>query len=192
MNLVSVDRLTLPAAMLATAKEHLRVRHDRDDGLITQHLAMAISAVERRCNINVNPAVYALDAPALALAPLRPSTALLWPCAASPRYALPVNNVVGFTLLDADGVDQSAGYAIEQADLGGSAAAYLVGAYPLAAIGGVLTLDVGMDAPEQIDPAVAAAILRLTGGYYENRESPSAVVVDDFLGELAAVWRPCV
>jgi hypothetical protein len=183
MNLVSVDRLTLPTAMLATAKEHLRVRHDRDDALITQYLAMAISAVERRCNINVNPAVYALDAATLAS-----GVCAGWPAVA--RYALPVNNVVAFTLEDADGVDQAVPYAIEQADLGGSATAYLVGPPSLAAW--AMTLDVGVDAPEAIDPAVAAAVLRLTGGYYENRESPSAVVVDDFLGELAAVWRPCV
>jgi hypothetical protein len=39
-------------------------------------------------------------------------------------------------------------------------------------------------------PAVLAAVLRLTGGYYETRESASALADDAFLGELAATWRP--
>lgn len=180
---LSVDRAALPAALLDIAKSHLRVRHDRDDLLIGQHLAMAIDQVERRCNINLNPAVFTIDPLAVTSWPVG-----WWP--ANTRYVLPVNNVHDFTLLDGEGVDQSDGYAIEQADLGGSASAYLVGAPLISGAGWALTLEVGVDDPDALTPAVLAAVLRLTGGYYENRESPSAVVVGDFLGELASVWRP--
>ena len=185
MNALNVDRTTLPAALLDTAKLHLRVYHTRDDALIAQYLAMAIDEVERRCNINLNPAVFALEP-----VTLTPGPYAGWPGLA--RYALPVNNVHAFTLDDADGEDMADSYTIEQADLGGSAGAYLVGV-PLVArtvAGWTMTVDVGLDTPDDLSPAVTAAVLRLTGGYYENRESPSAVVVDDFLGELTAVWRP--
>jgi uncharacterized phiE125 gp8 family phage protein len=183
MNAISVDRTTLPAALLAIAKEHLRVRHTRDDLLITQYIAQAIDAVERRCSINLNPAVYALDPCTLDAA---------WPCitrSGAARLLLPVNNVQSFTLEDADNADQSVGYTIEQADMGGAFSAYLVGP-PISGSGWALALNVGVDTLEVLSPAVTAAVLRLTGGYYENRESPSAVVADDFLSELVAVWRP--
>lgn len=179
---LSVDRTALPMALLDLAKSHLRVRHDRDDTLVGVYIAQAVDEVERRCNINLNPATFALD-----LYALGPSTCAGWPVLA--RQALPVNNVQSFTLEDADGLDQSAPYAIEQADLGGSASAYLVGpAVPAA--GWTMTADVGVDNGDDMAPAVLAVVLRLVGGYYENRESPAAVVVDEFAVEMAAVWRP--
>jgi hypothetical protein len=182
MNATTVDRTTLAAALLDAAKAQCRVTHARDDVLIQQYVAQSIEAVERRCNINLNPAVFELDA----------ATLQALPCTGSParaRVALPVNNVHAFTLEDADGLDQSGPYTIEQGDLGGSAAAYLVGPM-VSAADWAMTVDVGVDTTELLSPAVAAVVLRLTGGYYENRESPSALVVDDFLGELATVWRP--
>lgn len=182
MNCLSVDRTTLPQAMTDLAKAHLRVYHARDDTLIGVYLAQAIDEVERRCNINLVPATFALDVPALVLVPCR-----TYPAQA--RWALPVNNVQAITLEDADGTDQSDAYAIEQADLGGSASSYLVGP-PIPAAAWTMTADVGVDDPDDLAPAVLAVILRLVGAYYENREAPQAVVVDDFLGELAAVWRP--
>jgi hypothetical protein len=192
MNAQTVDRTTLPTALLDLAKSHLRVRHTRDDTLIGVYIGQAIDEVERRCNINLNPAVFEIDVYALPCC----AFPLTLPCVGWPavaRLALPVNNVHAFTLTDPDGVDQSDAYVIEQADLGGSAGAYLVGpalatAPPAAAW--TMTTDVGVDTADAISPAVLAVVLRLVGGYYENRESPSAVVVDDFQGELAAVWRP--
>jgi Phage gp6-like head-tail connector protein len=190
VNLISVNRTTLPAAMLDLAKSHIRVRHDRDDALITQYLAQAIEAVERSCSINLNPAVFALDIFRL-VPPLVPG---LYPCYGSSlppmRLALPVNNVTAFTLDDADGVDQSADYTIEQADGGGSAASYLVGPRLQSTSGWTMTVDVGLEDPDGIAPAITAAVLRLTGGFYENRESSSALVVADFGAELMSIWRP--
>jgi hypothetical protein len=182
MNQLTVDRTTLAAALLDAAKAQCRVTHGRDDVLIQQYVAQAIEAVERRCSINLNPALFELD-----LFTLEALPCVGWPGRC--RLALPVNNVHAFTLKDADGIDQADLYTIEQGDLGGSAAAYLVGPAVVAA-DWAMTVDVGVDTTELLSPAVAAVVLRLTGGYYENRESPSALVVDDFLGELASIWRP--
>lgn len=179
---LSVDRAALPTAMLDLAKAHLRVRHDRDDTLVGVYIAQAIDEVERRCNINLNPAVFALDVYACV-----PMPCIGWPAVA--RLALPVNNIASFTLEDAEGIDQAGPYVIEQADLGGSAGAYLVGPVVPAAAW-AMTADVGIDDPDAMSPAVLAVVLRLVGGYYENRESPAPLVVDEFAGELAAVWRP--
>jgi len=182
VNQLSVDRVALPTALLDLAKEALRVRHDRDDVLIGVYLGQAIDLVERQGNININPATFALDLAQLVFVPCAG-----WP--AQMRLALPVNNVTAFTLEDSAGVDQAANYAIEQADLGGSASSYLVGA-PIPVAGWAMTVDCGIDDPDDLAPAVLAAILRLTGAYYENREAPSALVAEEFRAELAAVWRP--
>jgi uncharacterized phiE125 gp8 family phage protein len=183
-NCLSVDRTALPTALLDLAKSHLRVRHTRDDVLIGVYLGQALDAVERMCNINLNPSTFALGLERCVLVPCAD-----WP--ASMRLVLPVNNVTAFTLVDGEGVDQAGNYTIEQADLGGSASSYLVGpAIPAATPGWTMTADCGVDDPDQLSPAVLAAVLRLAGGYYENRESPAALIVDEYRLELAAVWRP--
>ncbi len=188
MNCLDVDRQVLPAALLETAKSHLRVRHGRDDLLIQTYLAQAIDAVERRCSINLNMADFELEIHHLDATP----------CVALPehvRLALPVNNVRSFTLADGDGVDQSISYAVEQSDIGGAGQAYLVGP-PVTGSDWLMTATVGLDVPvptevpPNLAPAVLAVLLRLTAGYYENRESSSALAADDFLGELIAIWRP--
>jgi uncharacterized phiE125 gp8 family phage protein len=190
MNCLDVDRDQLPAALLELAKQHLRVRHGRDDLLIQTYLAQAIELVERRCSINLNPADFELEVHHLDAQPCRTLPEHM-------RLALPVNNVRTFTLTDGDGIDQSLNYAVEQADIGGSGQAYLVGP-PVTGADWLLTAAVGVDvpvpdqAPPTLAPAVLAVVLRLAAGYYENRESSSALGVDDFLGELVAIWRPSV
>jgi hypothetical protein len=186
-NLLSVDRAALPDALLDVAKDHLRVRHDRDDTLIRMYVAQAIDVVERKGSINLNPSTFAIDPCAL---PGVAWPAQLWMPAGTMgvRLSLPVNNVEAFTVTDADGVDQSDAYEVEQADLGGSAQAYLVG--PTIAAGWAMTADVGVDDPDKLAPAVLAVVLRLVGGYYETRESASDLTDDTFVDELVAVWRP--
>jgi uncharacterized phiE125 gp8 family phage protein len=177
----SVDRETLPDALLDLAKSHARVSHTRDDALITQYVAQAIDQVERRCSINLNPASYTVVLDVLA------------PCAVLPtgpvRVRLPVNNVGEFLVLDADASDVSAGYTVEQADLGGALPAYLVGAAPTVP-GWQLQAQVGVEAPEDLSPAITAAVLRLAAAYYENREASVALTMDEFAPELVAIWNP--
>jgi uncharacterized phiE125 gp8 family phage protein len=192
LHCLSIDRQALPAAMLGTAKAHARVDHARDDTLISQYLAQAIDEVERHCSINVNPASYEVALDTLTA----PCT---WPAPNAWRVRLPVNNVEGFTLFDAGGVDLSDQVTIEQADIGGAYPAYLVGTGALAA-GCTLALDVGVafivpgttPAPDVLPmaPSIAAAVLRLTAAYYENREASVALVLEQFAPELVSIWNP--
>lgn len=182
MNRITVDRTALPLLLLPKAKAQARVEHTRDDELITDQLAQAINAVERRCNININPAQYSLLSCELGLWYAHAGSAI--------RGPLPVNNVLQIvSLAPPGGADQAADYTIVQAEYGGNAAAYLSG--PSAFDGDwTLVVDVGMATDTELEPAVTAAILRIAAAYYEARESSSPVFVDDFLSELVSVWRP--
>jgi uncharacterized phiE125 gp8 family phage protein len=184
MNQLSVDRATLPAAMLDLAKTHLRVSHARDDALITSYLAMALATVERRCSINLNEATFDIDLHHL-------ETTCCKPVPTHVRIALPVNNVDTFTVIDGGGADQSADYVVEQSDIDGTGTAYLVGP-PITALDWTMLVDVGMPDADTMSPDVLAVVLRIVAAYYENRESSSPVFVDDFASELLSIWRPTV
>ena len=174
MTRMTVDRDVLPVALLALAKSQMRVEHNRDDVLITEQLRAAIVGVERRCSININPAQFAFEG-----------------CDITATGRLPVNNVSAIVSLFSGGVDVSSNYGIKQDEMGGNAHAYLVGP-TLNSNDAVLVVDVGMQTVDAIDPAITAAVLRITAAYYENRETFAPVFVDDFLGELIAIWRPAV
>ena len=183
MNLIAVDRTTLPAALLIEAKEHMRVRHDRDDSLISTYLGMAIAAVERRCNIRLNPSTYEIDGFELRLDSCDHAANAF-------RYRLPVNNVQTITdLTQSGGPDQAAQYTVTQSDAGGSGNSYITGP-SLYGLGWTLTAEVGIDDPADLDPAVLSCLYRIAAAYYESRETNAPVFVDDFTSELLQVWRP--
>jgi hypothetical protein len=185
VKLLTVDRDALPALLLPEVKAQMRVRHARDDGLISTHIAMAISAVERKGNVSINPAEYEI-----AIHHLR---GCAYPGSSeSVRWRLPVNNATEIvSLKDAAGVDAAAAYSLEQADQGGNADSYLVGP-PIYGSGYSLRVKVGMATTAAIDRALLSLVYRISGAYYEARESFSPVYVDDFMGELVAAWRPAV
>jgi hypothetical protein len=56
--------------------------------------------------------------------------------------------------------------------------------------GATLTLDVGVEAPEDMAPPFFSLIARLAGSQYENREANIGLMADDFGDELIALWRP--
>ena len=183
MNLITVDRTTLPAALLIEAKEHMRVRHARDDSLISTYLGMAIAAVERRCNIRLNPATYEIDGFELRLESCSHAENRF-------AYRLPVNNVQAITdLIQSGGPDQAAQYTVTQSDAGGSGNSFITGP-SLYGNGWTLKAEVGIDDPLELDPAVMSCLYRIAGAYYESRESNAPVFVDDFTSELVSVWRP--
>jgi uncharacterized phiE125 gp8 family phage protein len=184
MNRLQIDRSTLPDALLPLAKEHLRVRFTRDDGLITSLVSDAIDAVERRCSLNLFRATYALRLDACRQQYRCDATDLM-------RYELPVNNVVAVTVTDGAAVDWSTFYEIEQADFGGAGAAWIVGP-SMSGAGWMAEVDCGVDDPDDLAPAVRVAVLRLAAAYYEARESFVTVVDTDYLGELLSIWRPSV
>jgi hypothetical protein len=183
VNLISVDRTTLPAALLPEAKEHMRVRHVRDDTLIATYLSMAIAAVERRGNINLNPATYEIDGFELRLDDCNHAAGAF-------RYRLPVNNVSAISdLIQSGGTDQAGQYTVTQSDAGGSGNSYITGP-SLYGYGWTLKAEVGIDDPLELDPAVLSCLYRIAAAYYEARESNAPVFVDDFTSELLQVWRP--
>jgi hypothetical protein len=183
VKLLTVDRDALPALLLPDVKEQMRVRHTRDDVLISTHIAMAISAVERKANVSINPAEYEIR--------IHHLRACAHPGAPeSVRWRLPVNNATEIvSLTDAGAVDAAAYYSLEQADQGGNADSYLVGP-PTYGSGWLLRVKVGMATVATIDRALLSLIYRISGAYYEARESFAPVYVDDFMGELVAAWRP--
>jgi len=183
-NRTTIDRTTLPTALLPLAKEHARVRHARDDALLTSLVADAIDVVERRCSINVFAATYSLRLDACRQETASDGSGLT-------RYAFPVNNVNTATVSDGAAVDQSAAYTVEQADYGGAGEAWMVGP-AISGTGWTAVVEVGMDDPDDLAPAVRVAILRLTAAFYEARESFVPVYEPDYLGDLGVIWRPTV
>jgi hypothetical protein len=186
----AVDHDVLPAALLPMVKEHLRVRHDRDDTLITSYIASAIGLLERQCNIALEPASYVCTADELNPGAVGPQRPLL-------SYALPLNNVRVATLTDEAAeppADHSDEFELWNPDFGGNGSSYLVQVAPPVplALGWLVELDVGVLDSADLAPAVAVLIARMTGALYENREASAALWADTWAAEVQALWRPAV
>lgn len=180
----SVDTAALAALLLPTVKAQARVEHDRDDALITSHVAAAIGTVERKCNVSINAAEYDVTTDELGC------SSLPYAGAKGPNWALPFNNVTACKVLNgAD--DISASFELWSPDFGGSASSYLVGidgqALPSPS---VLSLTVGVATVAELAPDFVSLIARLAASMYENREASSGLWADGFAGELASLWRP--
>lgn len=193
MRIISIDRTTLAADLLAVAKSNSRVEHDRDDALIETMIAQAIDDIQRLAN------VYLFDTEAewtgAELSRLRSfcvATASAYPNAM--RVSLPFNNVASVEVTDADGVDQSAAFEIEQGEPGGNSQSYLIG--PTLNVGPwpglVFSFRYGVAAADEIAPSVKAAVIRRTSAYYENREATLALSLNEAPGEFLSIWRPTV
>ena len=185
VNRISVDRAALPALMLDSIKEHCRVRHVRDDGLLTTYIAAAIGLVERKCNVSLNPATYVVSPDSLRCVGSLPISGT-WRQA----WQLPPNNVREVVVTDAAAADISDGFELWAPDPGGSSSSYLAAvdgaAMPADAM---LTLEVGAEDPADLAPEFFSLIARLTGSQYENREASLGLMGDGFDEELIALWR---
>lgn len=184
---ISVDHDLLPSLLLPQIKEHLRVRHDRDDMLITNYVAASIGLIERKCNVSLDPASYVCTTDELGC----PTSYRRTPSQRS--WRLPVNNVRSVTIDDGlvPPTDYSASFAVWNPDLGGNGSSFLVAAdgTPLST-SWQLQIEAGIDDADQLAPAFFALIARMTGGLYENREASSALWADTWDSELMALWRP--
>ena len=91
-------------------------------------------------------------------------------------------------------VDISAGFQLWSADPGGNGASYLLGleGYCLPYGAQITSLKVGVETADTLAPAFFAAIARITGSLYENREASAELMASGFDDELAALWRPDV
>lgn len=180
----AVDRNAIPTALLDSVKQHLRVRHARDDALITRYIASAVSLIERKCNVTMDPTVYVCTADELGHPPMQECT-----------WSLPVNNVHKVEVNDEQTppVDHAAAFQLWNPDYGGNGYSYLV------AINGTriqaswtLKLEAGLVTPaDDMSPAFFALLARMVGSLYETREASAELYGDSWADELAALWRPC-
>jgi hypothetical protein len=183
INRTAIDRLTLPLVLLPLVKDQARVRHDRDDVLMTSHVAASIGLAERLCNVSLYPADYIVTADEIY------SCQRL--CATPTRWLLPLNNVRACVITGVDAADLSAGFTLSNADYGGNASSYLQ------SVGGAtipwdatLALTVGVDDPTELAPAFLSLISRMAASMYENREADADLWASGFSAELMALWRP--
>lgn len=183
INRTAIDRLTLPLVLLPLIKDQARVRHDRDDVIITAHVAASIGLAERLCNVSLYPAEYTVTADEIY------SCQRLSPMPT--RWLLPLNNVRAFTITGADAADLSAGFTLSNADYGGNASSYLqsVSGATIPWDAG-LALVVGVEDPTDLAPAFLSLIARMAASMYENRESNADLWAGGFSAELMALWRP--
>ena len=181
---LTVDRAALPAELLPVIKEHLRVRHTRDDALITTYTAAAISLIERQCNVTLDPATYLVSLDELT----GQVGGWLWR-----SWVLPVNNVSALVVNDGQTPpgDYSASFDVWNADPGGNANSLVVstGGAQLGT-GWTLTLTAGVAAAADLAPSFLALISRMVGSLYEQREASSPLWAETWAAELSSMWRP--
>jgi hypothetical protein len=178
----SIDRITLPQAMLPLTKAHLRVSFDDDDQIIVHKLTSAISLFEMLTQFSVSQAVYAWT-PGI-VAPLD-STGL--PADAG---KLPVMRVGSFTAKDSVNVDVTPQYSIYGDTLPDSIAPqYLIG--PSGSNSGpTVSLTVGFPTMGDMPPTIIDIAMRIAGYLYEWREVQNVPGVDGvaYANSLLTNW----
>jgi uncharacterized phiE125 gp8 family phage protein len=153
------DWTTLPAALLPVVKEHLRLDFDDDDATLTRYIQWAIAYCQEHTGLQIFEADVAWT-----------------PGDAASRYQCPAQPVSAFGVISAT-VDVSADYALQSGAL--TAPVWLVHSdgTPFAADAEV-TLVAGYADADLIPPALYGNILRIAATLYENRESISAISLD--------------
>jgi uncharacterized phiE125 gp8 family phage protein len=171
----SVDHTTLPTAMLAMTKKHLRVDVDEDDELITEYLAWAIDYAAKFWGLQIFGAEVDF-----------------MPAGGAATYACPVQPVSAFTAADVGG-DVSADYLLESASL--TEPAWLVrvdgDVFPADV---TFSLTAGYTALADMNPAMRGGILRIAATMYEHRETVTTESVDQvpywLTDMLSGLWVP--
>jgi len=183
--LVAVNRTALPALFLPLTKSQARIEHDRDDALVTEHIAQAIDDVERLTNATIFERTIAATSWEVAGAPL-----WAWAVPGSPNWiSLTFNNVITFGAVDADGADVGALYLLRQADPGGVGTAWLQGptAQPAQPVSFVIVA--GARSLDDIAPALRRLVMRRAAALYEYREAALPLSTEDLVSE-PSLWRP--
>lgn len=154
VEIISVDRTTLPGEMLAIAKTHMRVTFADDDAYIELCLSRAIDLYERHSGR------------------LAFETVALWetPYSAQ-RLIVPVIPVQSFTASDSEGNDVTAEYRIR------SDYFERVDGQPVPA-GLSVTLQCGYAAYADMPPSPVDIALRISAHFYENRESVTSYTLE--------------
>jgi uncharacterized phiE125 gp8 family phage protein len=158
--ITAVDYTTLPTALLALTKQHLRVDFPDDDTIITRYIAAAISYFEMVSDWRVFAATVSWF-------PVLSTTAYAYQC--------PVQPVGSFTVMagGAPQTDVSAEYMLVQTSPILPAWLQKIDKQPFH-LDATITLVGGFADFEKLPPNVLNLILRITGTLYENRESVAA------------------
>jgi hypothetical protein len=170
------DYSTLPAALLPLARQHCRVDFPDDDIVITEYVAWAIAQCQAVWDFQVFGAT-------VTWAPVVNGLA---------RYQCPKWPVSSFTVMSG-AIDVSTEYALESTVL--TAPVWLVhgDGTPFHADAAV-TLNAGFVVPDQMPPNAKGAILQVAAARYENRESISAITLEQipfWFGDLiGGLWVP--
>jgi hypothetical protein len=169
------DWTTLPAALLPVVKDQLRIDFDDDNAIITRHIQWAIGYCQDFTGLQIFEADVAWT-----------------PGSACSRYQCPAQPVSAFTVTS-DAVDVSADYALDSGALTSPVWLVRSDGTPFAADAAV-TLTAGYADADLIPPNLYGNLLRVSATLYENRESISAISLDqvpfwlnDMIGGL---WLP--
>ena len=178
-SITSIDRTTLPEALLPLAKAHMRVTFTDDDEVITKYLQFAIAYFEQFSGWRV----FGAD---VAWSPVSSASA------AASCYRCPVQPVESFTVMSA-AVDVSSQYALEKGDP--VAPVFLVHSDGTPFPGdAAVSLVAGYTDPDEIEPNALGDMLRITGTLYEHRESVTTLSIDQMPGwandMITGVWIP--
>lgn len=166
--LVSVDRVTLPQAMLTLAKLQMRVTFDDDDQLIVHKLAHAINLFETLTQFAVSKAIYTWTPGAM--------TPLSSDGLPTDSGLIPVMRVSSFTAKDAANVDVTTQLALYGDTLPHSIAPqYLTGP---STITPTVSLTVGYAQLADVPPMIIDIVMRIAAYLYEWREVQNVPGVD--------------
>lgn len=147
IEVISIDRATLPTELLPMAKTHMRVSYNDDDAYIQLCLQRAIDLFERHSG------QFAFE------------TVVLWtPYRSAQRLIVPCIPVQSFVASDSAGLDVTNEYRIR-----GDFFERVDGA-PVPA-GLMITLTAGYAAMADLPPSVIDISFRVAAFYYENREA---------------------
>jgi hypothetical protein len=184
----SIDRTTLPAALLPLAKQQMRVTFTDDDSLITFKLQHAIDLFERLTG-------YAVYRASWTWAPgtdewIKPETAPA-DLTGSSWAPVPVMRTTAFAVKDSSNVDVSASFAVS--GLGSVDSIAPQYAYPKvtgATAAPIFTLTAGFVDQATIAPSIVDIIIRIAAWLYEYREVQNVPGIDNvpYANSLITTW----
>lgn len=178
------DENALPLALLAPAKEYLRVKFCDDDPLIAGLLGAALGQFERTRGVTLFPTTYrwvvgdaAFVNDMVKITPDQPIT--------------PISAWTAQTVVDAITTPVTADYSLAQSGLHGAVFYSLVGA---AQTGLELAITSGYATPAEIPQSIQHLIFTICATYYEYREklTPSNLNLHPTWdqAEMAGFWVP--
>ncbi|THK37618.1 hypothetical protein EHS39_13340 [Ensifer sp. MPMI2T] len=162
----SVDRTTIPTALLPAFKTHCRVEFTRDDQYLTQALVRAFDVFERLTEFHVFAVAY----------DWQPD----WPAGGTEKIEIPMQPVEDFVVTDGEGTDVSSDYEI--VGVVGSDQMARQWLQPVSGASwpssGSVMLALGYSVADDLPPGITDIGFRVGAFLYENREMAAITAVD--------------